>query len=57
MVGQVLWTGNIKITTDLAGQEIVDFGVSWNSRATILCRIAPPRMIAPFPNQNTAMLV
>jgi hypothetical protein len=38
----------IQILTDLLGQEIVNFCVTWNGRSTVFGRISPPGVVAAF---------
>ena len=44
-----------EVAADFAGEETVDFRVARDRRAAAICRIAPPRMIAPFANEHAAM--
>lgn len=48
------WLGNAKITTDFAGEMIVDFRMARN-RTALTRRMRPPRMAAAFAEQAAIM--
>ena len=58
--GMRRWLGlrlrNAKIPADLARQMIVDFAVTRDGATLVLRGVVPPRMIATFPDERTAML-
>jgi hypothetical protein len=50
-----LGLGDAEIAADLPGEYVADLGVPGHGVAAVVRRISPPRMLGPFPIQNTAM--
>ena len=52
----LLRSGNTQVLADFSGQQVVHFGVAWNSGAPVFGEVAPPRVIATFADQLATVL-
>jgi hypothetical protein len=50
-----LWFGNSQIPADFTGEEFIDLRMPWYSGTAVGHRIAPPRMIAAFADENATL--
>jgi len=51
----VLWVRDLKITTDLPSQEVVDLAMAWDSRYFPRQTVDVYRMVAALAEENTSM--